>query len=184
MVGVVVSDLDLVELHSAQLFAPGGDVNRWVRRTARELKEAAQGFAPPRRRNARWPRPGTGRLNRSIKGQATWDGAKDYNIFLSAGGTEAPYATYVLGGTAYQGKRYIYTNLGWANKRQVDAWIKGREFTATEFEAGLYMPLPATGAFSQRFYMRVHGQKKNPFLTDGYTLVQKRHRALPPIRGV
>jgi|SoiMethySBSTD1v2_1073268.scaffolds.fasta_scaffold16315_5 hypothetical protein len=176
MVGVTVSRVHLVELHSVQLFAPGGDVNVWVRRVARELKEASQGFAPPRRSMAKWSRPGTGRLMASIRGDATWDGSKDFNIFLSA---NTPYATYVLKGTASQGRNYIYTTLGYANRRQIAGWVKKKQFQASAEEAGNYMPLPPHGQFKQTKYLRVHGQKANPFLIDGYHLVSRRHKALP-----
>lgn len=165
-----------IEIHDAKLFAPSGIVYNWARKITTEVKVAAQSKAPPSRSKAKWGTKATGELQRGIKGRVDKAGPKVLDMVIES---TAPHTKYVHGGTAYQGQRYIYSTLGWANKAFVDEVLASGEVAVGEEFKGLFMRLPPPGP---RFLMRVRGQKRNPFLTDGYNEVAKVHRALKPVR--
>lgn len=173
-----------LEIHDAKLFAPTGIVYQWARKISKELRVAAQGFAPPNRSHARWNGISTGRLQRGISAKASAVAPKVIDITLNS---SAKHTMHVHGGTAHQGFRYIYSNLGWANKAFVDELANefaqgGGGLSADDLQslAGLYMRLPPGPG--GRFHLRVRGQRANPFLVDGYNLVAKSHRSLKGIR--
>lgn len=173
----VVYTSTAVQINSAQLFAPTGDVGQWAGRIATQLRMTAKGYAPPRRSFARHGTWATGRMQRGIEGRAYWDGRKDYDIILSS---SAPYTKYVHQGTASQGKNYIYTSKGYANRKVIAEWIKNKQLNFEKGEKGLVMPVTRV-PFKGALYLRVKGQKANPFLTDAYYTVQSKHRSLPKL---
>src|SRR5688500_13723145 len=108
--------LTKVVAHPDPLFAPGGDVSRWTAQTTREVKNASKRLAPPGRSTSKYGRRSSGALRRSITGTSTRVG----RLLLSGDvGTDLYYARWVLGGTAHQGRRYIYSDAGWRNKAEV-----------------------------------------------------------------
>lgn len=176
--------LTKVVAHPDPLFAPGGDVSRWTAKTTREVKNASKALAPPSRSSSRYGRrPSTGALRRSMVGKSTRVGRLLISGTVSV---NTPYAKFVLGGTAHQGRRFIYSHWGFANKSEVDKIARrvSRGGRAIEdfVEQGIYMRLPLTGVGGSRiFHLRVHGQKANNFLIDGYNIVAARHGALKPM---
>lgn len=166
------------------LFGIGHTVNRWMVGITAEVKAAARSKAPPRRSRGRWAgRQSTGALRASIRGKTVRRGGLIVTSEVSA---TAPYVNYVLKGTAFQGHRYIYSAGGWANKGEVDRIARrvARGGKAGEDTEGFYMRLPLTGVGGHRiFHLRVHGQRANNFLADGYNEVAAAHGALRPIRN-
>jgi hypothetical protein len=178
-----------IEIHDARLFVPGGDAYDWVKGVTRETKTAAKALAPPHRSFARWPRSGTGELNRSIYGRVTSRG----KILNAEIGASADHAVYVLGGTAFQGQRFIYSRLGWVNKSRVDAIAEGIrrqvrggaqiERGGDRIRKGWAMGVRPGAGFGKSPRLRVKGQIANPFLTDGYNVTAAHHEALKPMRS-
>jgi hypothetical protein len=172
-----------IYVNSGELFEPGGAVHVWSSGVSREMWERAKAFASPVNSKARRPRPRTGELERSIKREVFADAGNIVNFSVWA---ESPHAKYVHEGTAYKGRRYIYTTRGYANKATVDAWIKGGFFEMGKGEHGWVMPLPGwswtnrdPGGFPMQYYMKVRGQFPNPFLLNAYRMTQRRHPGLP-----
>lgn len=167
-----------------RLFHGDGLVRRWNTRLTQELKSAVKAKAPPRRSAARWVgRRGTGALNRSITGRTTSPGRVQAQSTVAVG---VYYAKWVLGGTASQGRRYIYSSSGWLFKPMVDAQArlsrKGGRVNEDFAEMGFYMKLPLSNVGGSRVYfLRVHGQRANNFLIDGYNEIARFHRALRPM---
>lgn len=158
-------------------FAPGGNVNLWFQRRRNDIERVAHDFAPPNRTEARWGTWSRGNLQRSFYSHNT-QGARTIDFVV---GNSAPYARYVHDGTALQGKGYIYTDAGFAQKSVVNKWIKLKQFTASADEAGFYMPVTRI-PFKTKFMLRVHGQKANPFLSDAYNLVARRTKGGLPVQ--
>lgn len=175
---------EAVEVHPQTLFDSDGDVRRWMTQLSAEMKVSVKAHAPPNRSRARWgTRPGTGELQRSIRADTQRSGPLQN---VSTVFTTSDHARYVLGGTAYQGLRYIYTTEGYANKELVDriASRVARGGRAGDGLEGLYMRLPLTGVGGRRrFHLRVHGQRANNFLFDGYNDVARKHPALGVLRN-
>ena len=177
--------LTSIVAHPDPLFAPGGDVSRWSAQITREVKMAARLLAPPIRSTSKYGRRSSGAMRKSITGKSRRRG----RLLMSGDvSVNVYYAKWVLGGTAHQGRRYIYSTAGWANKAEVDAMAnrvaRGGKAHEDDIERGLYMRLPLTGYGGKRAYhLRVHGQRANPFLTDGYNVVAHRHGALKPMRN-
>lgn len=179
--------LTLIEVHGAQLFAPGGDVHQWCTTVADELKVQAIAFAPPRRSMSRRGHVGSGALAASIRSGVHMIGPETLDIEVGAGpvfrtrggGEKRDYTKFVLAGTAYQGYRYIYSTVGWENKAEIDLIMRRILSSRIKFGKGerdrWYMKLP-----DGKFVLRVHGQRKNPFLSDAYYAVSRIHSALPP----
>lgn len=171
-------------IDSTVLFAPGGDVHQWTKHITRYVAQACKAYGPPahsmRRATTRYV--STGKLARSIQHDADTIGPRQVDGIVWV---DVPYAQYVLGGTAYQGYRYIYSRAGYPNKALIDATITRRGVRAVG------APKSVTGLnrrWVMRFrtddgrYFRVHGQKRNPFMTNGYNAVAKVHRALGEFR--
>lgn len=153
------------------LFNPGHAVDRWFVRTTAELKSAVRARTPVR----------SGKTRASVTGRSSRIGALQAQGTVSVGGA----AQYVLGGTAYQGRRYIYSNAGWANKAQVDLVARRtaagqRAWGKDESGKGMYMAIRDGG---KKYHLRVHGQKANNFLIEGYNDVARVHGALKPMRN-
>lgn len=187
------TDYSVMVIDSTRLFVPPGDVWEWCEDRAIEIHLAAKAYAPPGRRSARRPRVSTGRLQNSIFYDVRPAGAKRIDIVVSA---NTEYALYVHEGTANQGNNYIYTTRGWAQKGVVDSWINNNQFRGSADDRGFWMPLPGysilpTTKFEKartpypsiRYTLRVRGQRANPFLADAYSLVQGKHKGLPPMRA-
>jgi hypothetical protein len=175
-------ELQQIVINSAPLFVPPrGDVWQWCEGIKRELKKFAVAFAPPNRsRAARGRIYATGDLVRQIDSAVTIEGAERLDIWVWSGG---PHAKYVLGGTASQGTRYIYSTAGYANRKVIAQWFKQRQIGGIRetIGQGLVMgPLPPGPG--NAYQLRVHGQVANPYLQDAYTVVQSGHRSLPPKR--
>lgn len=172
---------EAVEVHPQTLFDSDGVVRRWMTELSAEMKTAVKAKAPPNRSRAVWDRPQTGELQRSIRANTDRSGPLQN---VSTVFTTAEHARYVLGGTAFQGLRYIYSEGGWANKETVDAISRrvGRGGRAGDDLQGMYLRLPANG-FGRIFFLRVHGQRANNFLFDGYNVVARKHRALGQLRN-
>ena len=182
--------LTTITVHGAQLFAPGGDVNQWCHGVARELEGAAIRFCPPNRSMSRRGHVGTGQLLGTIRSGVNTEAPEVLSIEVGAGpafrqarrGAKKDYTKFVLGGTAYQGYRYIYSTVGWQNKAEIDLIMRRVLTSRIRFEKGSrdnwYMKLP------DGFALRVHGQKKNPFLSDAYYAVSRIHSALPHLAGL
>lgn len=186
-----------VQVNSDPLWTDTGQVNAWVEGVGRELYGWSVKYCPPNRTSSRkydFLRKGqsTGILLASIRQQTARVGDRKIWAAVSAG---APHAKYVLEGTVNQGRSgYIYTTKGFFNKGLIDSWIDDGIFEFGKGESGLVMWLPpAPGLESlsglipgtrhqNNLFMRVRGQKANPFLTDAYTEVQRRHAALPSKR--
>lgn len=173
-------------LYPEKLFGTGHLVNRWATGLTAETKAAVKSMAPPRRSRSKYgKRLGTGALNRSIRGVTKRIGGTRLESQISV---NVPYAQLVLQGTASQGRRYIYSNKGWLYKPMVDAQArlsaKGGRVSEDFVEMGLYMRLPLANVGGSRlFHLRVHGQRANNFMVDGYNLVAHQHAALKPIRN-
>lgn len=175
-----------VVLYPERLFNPGHDVHRWATSLTAETKAAVKMMAPPRRSRSRYGRRrGTGALQRSIRGVTSRKGGTRLESTISV---NVSYASLVLGGTAAQGRRYIYSNKGWLYKPMVDAQArlsaKGGRVSEDFVEMGLYMRLPLANVGGSRVYhLRVHGQRANNFLFDGYNIIAAKHPALKPFRN-
>lgn len=167
---------EAIEVHPETLFDGDGVVRRWMVELTSELKTAVQLKAPPNRSRAKYRRPSTGALVRSIKGSTARSGPLQDVSVVSVG---TAHAKYVLGGTAAQGVGYIYSTRGFANKALVDrvARRKGGRGKPDEDLHGMFMKLPLNG-LGRRLHLRVHGQRANNFLFDGYNEVARAHRAL------
>src|SRR5262245_31541890 len=105
MARLIGADLQIIEIHDAVLFAPGGDVNEWCRGIARDLKRRARLYAPPNHSTSRYQRTSTGRMLSTID-SGVFEMTDDTLMIELSVGTD--YAQYVLGGTAAQGTQYIY----------------------------------------------------------------------------
>lgn len=175
-----------VVLFPEKLFGRGHLVNRWGVQLTAETKHAVKFMAPPHRSRSRYgKRKGTGALQRSIRGVTVRTGLTMQESRVSV---NVYYAPWVLGGTAAQGRRYIYSDKGWLYKPMVDAQArlsaKGGRVNEDFVEMGFYMRLPLANVGGSRIYhLRVHGQRSNNFMVDGYNIVAAKHPALKPIRN-
>lgn len=168
-----------VAVDSTVLFMPpGGDVWQHYETAGQFFAAYAKRLAPPRRSSARWGTWATGRMQASIKASV---GAIAPKVIEVDCYTTSPHALYVLRGTAAQGRRYIYTSHGWANKSEVDRWIKGGG-ELLRFEKGYIgfaMPVSRVPFAKVPIVLRVRGQRPNPFLQDAYSLMRTKYKELP-----
>src|SRR5262245_66479144 len=106
---------------STPLFVRGGDVYDWTEKLARQIQRASVELCPPNHTNRRATTRyvNSRRLMRHIHSRTRMDGTRldEGMVFVSAtidpddkNGTD--YSDMVLGGTGYQGTRYIYSNRG------------------------------------------------------------------------
>ena len=170
----------VIIVNSGEVFEQGGAVHRWASFVSKEMKSAAVAFAGPVNSKARRVRPRTGELEGSIQSLVYADPGNIVHFDVWA---DAPHAKYVHNGTAYQGRRYIYTTLGYANKGIVDGWIKADQFHMGKGEKGFVMPLPVNSSIAdQHLFMKVRGQLPNPFLINAYAITRRKHPGLPKQR--
>lgn len=184
----VAAVLNVGVVDSTVLFLPGGDVYDWTRNRTKDVARSARALCPPGRshRRATTRYVSTGRLRRSIRAKTSVDGTRLDVGKVSVGPVDqggGNYVGHVIGGTAYQGMRYIYSDRGYPNKAIIDAVISrrgimtlglGRQVTAKDLQGNWVMRFRTDGGR----HFRVHGQRGNPFLTDGYNVVAARHAAL------
>jgi hypothetical protein len=174
--------LTAIEIHSQVLFLPSGSVYKWTDRVGREIATSCK--AESLHSEARRPRTRTGKMTRSIKKEKIKGtlAAKTLSCNVSV---NVRYAKYVLGGTANNGSGYIYSRAGWPNRTKITGYIT-RVRHARESNSDIDLPdTPDNWWMSTPYgpYMRVRGQKANPFMTRGYNLVARKHAALRPIRS-
>lgn len=167
---------------STILFVPGGDVYDWVEKRTNGVGRKARELCPPgrsmRRPTTRYV--STGALRRSIRTTTKVEGTRLDVGTISVGPVDqggGNYVEHVLGGTAYQGHRYIYSHRGYAHKAIIDSVISRRGVSAL----GRVAPADLPVAWAMRFrtdggrHWRVHGQRSNPFLTDAWNAIARRH---------
>jgi hypothetical protein len=176
-----------IEVHPEILFSEGGDVRFWMGRLAQEMSAAVKAKAPPGRSRSIWQRTSTGRLRASVNARLARTGPVQNMVTVEVG-RGLDYAVHVLGGTAFQGKRFIYTTRGYAHKAEVDFHAqrqrRGGHVAAETKGKGWYLKLPANGVGSdRRFHLRVKGQRANNFLFDGYNEVARLHEALDTFKN-
>ena len=170
-----------IEVNPETLFDADGDVRQWMRNLTRELKAAVVLKAPPNRSRAKWPgRRTTRALIASIYGTTGRSGPVQD---VSEVGVRAPHAVYVLGGTAYQGMRFIYRS--GVSKSEADRLYRlerrGVHIDPAEMR-GKTMRLPPYGRFGT-YHLKVKGQRANNFLFDGYNEMSLAHEALGQFRN-
>lgn len=179
----------LFHIDADDLFAPGHDVHDWTEEVARDLKKTIFRTTPPGTSKSRHGHRGTGRLRASLTTSATRVAPTEIELLVEA---KTSYATYVHGGTAGGGRSgsFIYSNLGWANRQTVDAILAAGQahLEPPQNMRGLYMRVPPGPGGTQRYLMRVRGQRANPFLIRGYNRVASLdHPGLPlmaePVEG-
>jgi len=184
---MVADGIHIIELHTQVLFLPGGSVREWSRVVTKEIETAAKAKAPPFRSYARWPSRATGRLNRSIRGRLN---RTTVRILRADVYVRVPYAKYVLGGTANNGTGLIYSTAGYGARGEISDHMEFLVDLAMQGENYGQEQLRDDPDIPDDWWMRtpwgpklvVSGQRKNPFLRDGYNEVARMHAALKPMR--
>jgi hypothetical protein len=192
--------LDVASVDSTELFLPSGDVFDWTVGIMRDVAREARILCPPghsnRRASTRYVN--TNRLRGTIRSKAVVAGRRLDAATVSVGPARDPsdkngndYAMFVLGGTGFQGTRYIYSRRGFAHKVAIDAVITRRGVT----QFGRAVPEDLNPTWRMKFrtdggkHFRVHGQRRNPFLFSAYNRIARRHSGalaefdLPFLRG-
>lgn len=183
--------IEIIDVNSTGLFLPEGEVYDWVEKVTRSVGREARLLCPPLRSKRTTSRyVPTGRLRASIKTKTRMDGTRLDVGTISVGPAIDPldkhhhdYSTFVLGGTAYQGMRYIYSREGYAHKAIIDAVIGRRGIVNIGLGQGI-RPKDMQGRWAMRFrtdggrHFRVHGQKRNPFLFEAHNKVALRHPSM------
>lgn len=163
-------------VNTQEVFAQGGAVHIWATGVSKELEKVTGDLMPPNRTEARWGTWATGRLRASLYREVfALPPAHEVQFEV---GVRAPYAKYVHDGTGHGGQRFIYTHQGWANKNLVDSWVRQGFFEGSDADQGMWMPVTRVPGLT-RYFLRVRGQKANPFLDDAYRVVRYRHPGLP-----
>ena len=170
------ADVTAIEIHTGQLFEPGGLVHRWAAGISREVETWAHAFVPPHTSEARWGTWATGKLEASLYRQLTEGAGNTINIEV---GASAPHARFVHEGTAHE-MGYIYTTAGYANMAIVDSWIENRQLRGSADDRGFWMPVTRIPGRTQ-YHLRVRGQKANPFLIKAYNRAARGHQSLHPM---
>lgn len=153
------------------LYIGNGLVNRWFKRMNNSLYHNIVRHAPIR----------SGELKAGIE--------LDYNqdpislrILSGEVVSTAPHTKYVIEGTAGQGADYIYSRGGWASHDRVERLIaqraRGIPFMGAATK-GLWLGM--NRAYPGKPQLRVHGQRANNFLLEGYNATARTHRSLHPI---
>lgn len=179
-------------MYDQKMYLGTGLVGRWMRGITRETEVAVKAHAPPNRSMAKHrPRPGTGQLMASIySANSSTPSLRiargEVGVGPVADELTEDYAKFVLGGTAGQGTQYIYSHEGWANKGLVDYMFSGTRRAALLKKesggSGFFMGVRAGAGYKPGPRLRVHGQRANNFLQDGYNVVARTHRSLKPMR--
>lgn len=157
-----VSKVIVVDDH---LYAGAGLVHRWLRETSRRVQRYITDAAPRR----------SGELKGGIAMSTTRVARRVVSGEIES---TAPHTMFVLGGTAYQGRRYIYSRAGWANRAQIGRIARRVRQGGEEDRSGWYMRLRGPGP---RYALRVHGQRANNFMLTGYNRAARTSPALRPM---
>lgn len=149
-----------------RLYLPGGSVHRWAHQVERELVAAARIHAPVNKRvNKGYNSPGPpGYLKEHISGSV---GNTSLRTFQTTISVDAPYAQAVIKGTGRIQSR--------------SAQGAGGRFTPLRDENGKRlggMVLPPNFGIGRLLRRSVRGQRANPFLTEAFTDVSRRHSSL------
>jgi|SRR5262245_2255717 len=170
------------EVRPEQTFAPGHEVWNFCNGIRKELQINTKLSAPPFLSKAKWPREGTGNMNRHIKARMDRVGPESIDMVVES---LVPYTMFVHGGTAFKkGGNFIYSKAGFANKATVDALAESGFHAAFPGRGipknllPLFMALPPGAGFHERLHLRVHGQSANPFLYRGFNLTALDHECL------
>lgn len=173
-----------IEVDSTVLFVPTGDVHDWVEKICRSVQREARVLCPPgrskRRATTRYINKNV--LRSTIRSRTRMAGTRLDVGTISVGPADqggGDYTEYVLGGTGYQGTRYIYSRRGYANKAIIDAVVSRRgiralgvgQVTASDLQGNWVMRFRTDGGR----HFRVHGQKRNPFLFLAWNRIARRH---------
>ena len=181
-------------MYDQKMYLGTGLVGRWMRKITLETEVAVKAKAPPNRSHAKEkykPRHGTGQLLASIySANSSTPSLRIARGEVGAGPVSdeltEDYVPFVLGGTAGQGTQYIYSHEGWVRKAEVDYMFSGTRRAAQmkkeSGDQGLYMKVRAGSRYKAGPRLRVHGQRANNFLQDGYNEIARSHRALKPMR--
>lgn len=148
------------------LYVGNGLVHRWLLGVGNRMYQNIVHAAPER----------SGELKEGIELDFTQ--GPSLRILEAVVASTAPHTKYVIEGTAEQGQGYIYSTQGWKNQGLISRALGGEFVHQDELGAGLYMHL--SDARGGR-YLKVHGQRANNFLAEGYNATARTHRALNPI---
>lgn len=159
--------LTRVVIFDERLYAPGHLVHRWMSGLVRTFGNHARFEAPIR----------SGQLKAGIRTGTHRTGKRTVEGYIES---SAPHSLYVIKGTAFQGRRYIYSRIGWLHKAEIDAIVARRATGPGKDHSGWYMILPPPG---RRFHLRVHGQRKNDFLTRAWIKTGRRHSSIRGVRS-
>jgi hypothetical protein len=173
-----------IHVDSSDLFHLGGDVYDWTEKICRQVQREARVLCPPgrSRRRATTRYVSKGVLRATIRSRTRQAGSRLDVGVISVGPADqggGDYTEFVLGGTAFQGTRYIYSHRGFANKAIIDAVISRRGVRV--LGVGRVGPKDLQGNWVMRFrtdggrHFRVHGQKRNPFMYSAWNRVARRH---------
>jgi len=156
-------DLHLVVLDEG-MYVGNGVVHRWLIRVGNRLYQNTVIAAPER----------SGDLKSMI--DLDFEQGPGLRVLSAVVSSNAPYTKYVIKGTAHQGTGYIYSTQGYANLGLVERMAAG--FRVEEDTTGLWLVIRDGGP---KFHLRVHGQRANNFLAEGYNKTARTHRSLHPI---
>lgn len=158
-----VTSVVVIDQH---LYVGGGLVHRWFSRVGNNMYSNIVGAAPIREGTLK-----AGITPAHIQHEAT------LRVLGFKIESTAPHTQYVLGGTANNGEGYIYSTKGAANPEIVERMLAGERVSEEENE-GMWMTIEDGGP---KFHLRVHGQKANNFMLEGYNRTARTHRSLHPI---
>jgi hypothetical protein len=149
-----------------RMYGGTGVVGRWVRGIGFQFHRNALKAAPSR----------TGKLRAGIVvDPATRVAPRGLTTTVRS---TAAHSKYVHGGTAYQGRRFIYSNYGWANKVDVDRFALWKR--PPRGLVGYWMKFSNPYGVGT-YKLRVHGQRANPFLITAFNRTAATHPALVPM---
>src|SRR5215831_15778909 len=183
-----------LQIDSTSEFIPGGDVPGWTENRIKDIARRARILCPPSARSKALRRETTayvnmGVLKKTIRSKTPAAGHRLDVGDCSVGPADqggGDYTEFVLRGTAYQGMRYIYSSRGYPNRAIINAVITRRGVRGLGGAQVADLPY----WWRMRFrtdggkHYRVHGQKRNPFMTDAWNEVAALHpSALGFFRG-
>ena len=152
-----------------RLYTGNGLVHRWVRQVSTRAWRYSVEEAPKR----------SGELAAGIYLSTRREGRRQVAGII---GSSAPHSDYVLFGTASQGRNYIYSTEGYANRAQIGRISRRVSRRGAEDRSGWYMALRS--GVGPKYALRVHGQRANNFLIKGYNRAARTSRALRPMNSV
>lgn len=157
-------NVELVVLDEG-MYVGNGVVHRWVIRVGNRLYQNTVIAAPER----------TGELKSMI--DLDFEQGPTLRVLSATVSSNAPHTKYVIHGTAEQGAGYIYSDGAAANLGLVERMLAGErvEEDTTGLWLGMHNERPG------KPQLRVHGQRANNFLAEGYNKTARTHRSLHPI---